>query len=295
MKVGIIGLGKMGQNHLNELSKNNNFIINALFDVVQNKDFNAPFFTNLDEFLEQKHDIIIIATPTNSHLEIAKKVFCKCKCVLIEKPLALNLDEIDEISNLAKYHGVKVGVGFCERFNPAVLALKKELKNEDIISINIQRFSTYPQRISDVGILQDLAVHDLDLLYFLSGKKITNANILKSFNENELREDESIIACKLEKTIACVHQSWNSTQRLRKITLISKNHFYEANLVDFSLYKDGQKLEFLVQTPLFGEHMALYDLFLDKENYLANIKNAYAVQEILEKFSPNDTKDSYDL
>lgn len=284
MKIGIIGLGKMGQNHLNELSKNNNFVINALFDVVKNKEFNAPFFTDLDEFLDQNNDIIIIATPTNSHLKIAKKVFCQCKCVLIEKPLALNLDEIDEISNLAKNHGVKVGVGFCERFNPAILALKKELENESIISINIQRFSTYPQRISDVGILQDLAVHDLDLLHFLSGEKIINANILKSFSKDELREDESIITCKFEKVIACVHQSWNSTQRLRKITLVSKNHFYEANLADFSLHKDGQNLKLETQTPLFGEHMALYDLFLGKENYLANIKNAYAVQEILEKF-----------
>ncbi|EAH7654734.1 Gfo/Idh/MocA family oxidoreductase [Campylobacter jejuni] len=284
MKIGIIGLGKMGQNHLNELGKNKNFKINALFDMVENKNLNAPFFTNLDEFLNQDNDIIIIATPTNSHLEIARKVFCKCKCVLIEKPLALNLNEIDEISNLAKDYDVKVGVGFCERFNPAVLALKKELQNEEIISINIQRFSTYPQRISDVGILQDLAVHDLDLLHFLSGEKITNANILKSFNKDKQREDESIIACKLEKTIACVHQSWNSTQRLRKITLVSKNHFYEANLADFSLSKDGQSLELMTQTPLFGEHMALYDLFLNKENYLANIQNAYAVQEILEKF-----------
>lgn len=284
MKIGIIGLGKMGQNHLNELGKNKNFKINALFDMVENRNLNAPFFTNLDEFLNQDNDIIIIATPTNSHLEIARKVFCKCKCVLIEKPLALNLNEIDEILNLAKDHDVKVGVGFCERFNPAVLALRKELQNEEIISINIQRFSTYPQRISDVGILQDLAVHDLDLLHFLSGEKITNANILKSFNKDKQREDESIIACKLEKTIACVHQSWNSTQRLRKITLVSKNHFYEANLVDFSLSKDGQSLELMTQTPLFGEHMALYDLFLNKENYLANIQNAYAVQEILEKF-----------
>lgn len=125
MKIGIIGLGKMGQNHLNELGKNKNFKINALFDMVENKNLNAPFFTNLDEFLNQDNDIIIIATPTNSHLEIARKVFCKCKCVMIEKPLALNLNEINEISNLAKDHDVKVGVGFCERFNPAVLALKK--------------------------------------------------------------------------------------------------------------------------------------------------------------------------
>ena len=263
MKVGIIGLGKMGQNHLNELSKNNHFKINALFDLHKDlnlNSFNHIFYNDLEQFLNQNNDIIIIATPTKSHLAIAKQVFYKCKCVLIEKPLALNLQEINEISNLAQKYNVNVGVGFCERFNPAVLALKKELENEKIISINIQRFSSYPQRISDIGILQDLAVHDLDLLYFLSDEKITKTNILKSFNKDTLREDESIIACKLETTIACIHESWNNTQKLRKITLISKNHFYEANLADFSLRKDGKKLKLITQTPLFGEHMALRDL-----------------------------------
>ncbi|EAI0502871.1 Gfo/Idh/MocA family oxidoreductase, partial [Campylobacter jejuni] len=224
MKIGIIGLGKMGQNHLNELSKNSHFKLNALFDLCKNPNLNIfddIFYDDLDKFLNQNNDIIIIATPTNSHLTIAKKVFKQCKCVLIEKPLALNLKEIDEISNLAKEYSIKVGVGFCERFNPAVLALKKELENEEIISINIQRFSPYPQRISDVGILQDLAVHDLDLLCFLSKQEITKTNLLKKYTQDQTRESESIILCELEKCIASIHQSWNSTQKLRKIHLIT--------------------------------------------------------------------------
>lgn len=288
MKIGIIGLGKMGQNHLNELSKNKHFKINALFDLHKNSNlsfYENIFYDDLEQFLNQNNDIIIIATPTKSHLEIAKKVFCKCKCVLIEKPLALNLQEIKEISNLAYKYNVKTSVGFCERFNPAVLALKKELANEEIISINIQRFSPYPQRISDVGILQDLAVHDLDLFYFLSGKKITKANILKYFNKDKIREDESMILCEFASgAIACAHESWNSTQRLRKISFVSKNHFYEVDLLNFYLSKDGVALKFDIQTPLFGEHMALLDLFLDKPSYLATIADAYVVQEILENF-----------
>ena len=108
MKIGIIGLGKMGQNHLNELSKNSHFKLNALFDLCKNPNLNIfddIFYDDLDKFLNRNNDIIIIATPTNSHLAIAKKVFKQCKCVLIEKPLALNLKEIDEISNLAKNEG----------------------------------------------------------------------------------------------------------------------------------------------------------------------------------------------
>lgn len=287
MKIGIIGLGKMGQNHLNELSKNSHFKLNALFDLYKNPNLNAfnnIFYDNLDKFLDQNNDIIIIATPTNSHLTIAKKVFKQCKCVLIEKPLALNLKEIDEIANLSKEYGVKVGVGFCERFNPTVLALKKELDNEEIISINIQRFSSYPQRISDVGILQDLAVHDLDLLRFLSKEEIIKTNLLKKYTQDQTRDSESIVLCELEKCIASVHQSWNSTQKLRKIQLITKNHFYEANLNDFSLLKDGNFIELTQRSPLFGEHEALLKLIDNQPNPLANINDAYKVQVILERF-----------
>lgn len=76
MKIGIIGLGKMGQNHLNELSKNSHFKLNALFDLCKNPNLNIfddIFYDDLDKFLNRNNDIIIIATPTNSHLAIAKK------------------------------------------------------------------------------------------------------------------------------------------------------------------------------------------------------------------------------
>ncbi|QOR05024.1 Gfo/Idh/MocA family protein [Campylobacter cuniculorum] len=284
MKIGIIGLGKMGQNHLKELSKNPKFTINALFDLNQNLNSHAPFFQNLDEFLAQNNDCVIIATPTNTHLELAKKLFGQVKTLLIEKPLAINLKEIEEIQKLAISYQNNIAIGFCERFNPAVLTLKQELKNEKIISINIQRYSPYPTRILDIGVLQDLAVHDLDLLYFLSKQRITKAEILKKSTQNKHRESESILACECENFIACVHQSWNSSQKLRKIHLITQNHFFEADLNEFSLKKDGKELQMIsLNSPLFSEHNALFDLALSQQNDLACIEDAYAVQELLER------------
>ncbi|RQD67297.1 gfo/Idh/MocA family oxidoreductase [Campylobacter hepaticus] len=284
MKIGIIGLGKMGQNHLNELTKNPHFKINALFDLVQNEKSHQPFFNKLEDFLKQKNDIIIIATPTNSHLELAKKVFPYCKNVLIEKPLALNLNEISQIINLAQKHQVKLAVGFCERFNPALISLKQDLYDQEIISINIQRFSSYPQRIHDVGILHDLSVHDLDLLTFLSKQNILKTNLLKKYTQDPKKESESIFLCELEKSIASIHQSWNSTQKLRKLHLITQKHFYEANLNDFSLFKDGKPLKTNQQSPLFGQHEALLNLANNKPHHLANAYDAYKIQEILERF-----------
>ncbi|MBM0637661.1 Gfo/Idh/MocA family oxidoreductase [Campylobacter sp. VicNov18] len=284
MTIGIIGLGKMGQNHLNELAKNPHFQINALYDLKQNHTLNYPFFDNLNDFLKQKSDIIIIATPTNSHLELAKEVFAHSKTVLIEKPLALNLEQITAISQLAKKHEVKLAVGFCERFNPAILSLKKDLASQKIISINIQRFSPYPQRITDIGILQDLSVHDLDLLSFLSDQKIIDAKLLAKSTKNPAMYSESILLCQLENSIATIHQSWNSTQKLRKIHLITQDHFYQADLNDFSLLKDAKSISTPHHTPLFAQHQALLSLATNQSHHLANANDAYKVQEILERF-----------
>lgn len=188
MRVGIAGLGKMGRNHLNELRKDGDFDICALYDVKESSEFKEPFFTNLDEFLSQNLDLIIISSPTSSHLDLARKVLPRVKSALIEKPLALNLNEMCEIKNIAAAHANNVAVGFSERFNPAILRLKNELKNEQILSINIRRFSPFPARISDVGILQDLSVHDIDLAGFLSEasfKKCEISTLLKDGREIE--------------------------------------------------------------------------------------------------------------
>lgn len=282
IKIGIAGLGKMGQNHLRELQKNPNFQVNALFDLhpkPELNEFGEIFHTDFDTFLEQNSDLIIIATPTNTHLEVAIKALRKCSALLIEKPLALNLSEIERLSGLSR--GKKIAVGFCERFNPAVLALKKELENQKITSLSIQRFSPRPQRIKDVGILHDLAVHDLDLLGFLSKERIKKASVFSKFTQSQ-----SIIACELENSTACLYESWDHPLKFRKIYLASEEHFFEADLLNFTLLKDGLRLELepklREKTPLFGEHEALLAWLDGGRHFLAGIEDAYRVQAVLE-------------
>ncbi|MBK1973533.1 Gfo/Idh/MocA family oxidoreductase [Campylobacter sp. TTU-622] len=283
MKIGIIGLGHMGKNHLKELKNNPNFKLNALFDI-QKFSSDIPFFDNLDDFLKQNNDVVIIATPTFTHLDIAKKVLPKVKTILVEKPLAMNLKEIKEFEKYAKTYNNNVAVGFCERFNPCVISLKNILDNELLISINIQRFSTFPQRIQDVGILQDLAVHDLDLLHFLSTRKILEAKILKTYIQEGYQESESIISCKMQNFIACLHQSWNSTQKIRKIQVITDKHFYEADLINLILLRDNNELKIDKHSTLLKEHEDLFKLALNQKNNLASIQDALLVQNILENY-----------
>lgn len=286
MKIGIAGLGKMGTNHLNELRKDDEFKVAALYDLRQNAEFKEPFYTNLDEFLSANLDIVIIATPTSTHLELAKAILAKVKCVLIEKPLAMNLKEMNEIKELAKKHESSVAVGFSERFNPAILALKKELANEKIISINIKRYSPFPARISDVGILQDLSIHDIDLVGFLSGESFAKQGLLSLKKDG--REIEAIITLQSglnskQNIIAAVHQSWNCALKIRLVSVITENAFFEADLNNFSLQKNGLPLALQGTSPLFSEHKELLSLAKSgKMGRLASIKDALNAQACLE-------------
>ena len=320
MRVGIAGLGKMGQNHLRELQRNDEFSVVALYDLKKNAEFNEPFFTDLAEFLKANLDIIIISSPTSSHLALAKALLPRVKTALIEKPLAMNLKEMREIADLAKTHENAVAVGFSERFNPAILALKKALENEKIISINARRYSPLPVRIGDVGILQDLSIHDIDLVGFLSGAKFYNQGLssikkdgreieamirLESVNftcessvnsgSNALKGVEnsknlsSAEFCNTKskensaKIIASLHQSWNCTQKLRQISVITEKSFFEADLNAFKLYKDGICVDLDGTSPLFSEHKELLRLAKSGNfGLLADINAAINAQKCLE-------------
>ncbi|ENN5833279.1 Gfo/Idh/MocA family oxidoreductase [Campylobacter lari] len=283
MKIGLIGLGKMGKNHLRELERNLKVKEIHLYDPFCKDKFKHFLYKNFDDFLKQNLDGIIIATPTHTHLDIALKVFPKIKNVLIEKPLALNVDEILTLNQKARENKVRVGVGFCERFNPAVLTLKEKLLEDEIISINIQRISPYPQRINDVGVLSDLSVHDIDLVRFLSQEQILKANIYKSFHHYKF-EDEVMISLKLENILASIHDSWNGQCVIRKITLLGKKHTYELDLKNFELFINTQKIPNLYKnSPLYAEHEDFFELLQNGVcKNLASIEDALRVQEILE-------------
>ncbi|AJC86512.1 Gfo/Idh/MocA family protein [Campylobacter sp. RM16704] len=284
MKIGLIGLGKMGKNHLRELERNLKVKEIHLYDPFCKDEFKHSLHKNFDDFLRQNLDGVIVATPTHTHLDIALKVFARIKNVLIEKPLALNIDEILLLQKKSLEDKVSVGVGFCERFNPTVLTLKEKLKDDEIISINIQRISPYPQRINDVGVLSDLGVHDIDLVRFLSQKQISKANINKAYHHHEKFEDEAMISLKLEDILVSIHNSWNAKHIIRNIKILGKNHTYELDLKNFELFINMQKIPNLYEnSPLYAEHEAFFELLQNGVcKNLASIEDALKVQEILE-------------
>jgi predicted dehydrogenase len=175
IRIGIIGVGKMGQNHLRVLSLLRGveiaFIYDADLELAKKiaaqygvKALSQPY-AMLDTV-----DAIVIASPTSTHADVFKNVARQVRNIFIEKPLAATLAEAREIADLAVEEGVNIQVGFIERFNPAVRATKQVLtRSQSVISIDFTRTNKLSSRINDVDVVTDLMIHDIDLAMYMNG------------------------------------------------------------------------------------------------------------------------------
>ncbi len=167
IKCGVIGVGHMGEHHTRILSKLPETTLVGVSDIDEEKGekivqkYNCNFLKNYTDLIE-KTNCVVIATPTNTHRGIAIDALKAGNHVFIEKPISLDIKEADEIIKTAKDLGLLLQVGHIERFNPAILAARKFVKNP--LFIEAHRLSPFYGRGTDVSVILDLMVHDLDII-----------------------------------------------------------------------------------------------------------------------------------
>lgn len=175
IKIGLIGLGKMGQNHLRVLSMLKSVELVFVYDLNTKAAerlgdaYGVQSHSDLEQLLSQV-DAVVICTPTVTHGEYIRKVADHVKNIFVEKPMADSLEEAQALSVFAMEKGLNIQVGFIERFNPAVQQLKSVLdKSKQVISIDFTRTNKLSARITDVDVVTDLMIHDIDLALYLNG------------------------------------------------------------------------------------------------------------------------------
>lgn len=175
LKVGLIGLGKMGQNHLRILSMLKSVSLEFIYDIdipqaeeLANK-YGLSLALDLEGALNDV-EAVVICTPTSTHFEYIKLVGKYVKNIFVEKPLTETQDESCQILEYAEVRKLNIQIGFIERFNPAIEELKTILtKNSPIINIDFTRTNKLSSRITDVNVITDLMIHDIDLALYLNG------------------------------------------------------------------------------------------------------------------------------
>ena len=170
VRIGIFGVGHLGKIHVRLLKEISGFQLVGFFDpddkiaLKAEEEFGIKRFDSAKKLMESC-DAIDIVSPTTTHFEIAKDAIKKAKHIFIEKPLAGSVKEAKELVELVEEAGIKAMVGHVERFNPALLSLNK--KNMKPMFIEVHRLAEFNPRGTDVSVVLDLMIHDIDIILSL--------------------------------------------------------------------------------------------------------------------------------
>ena len=175
VKVGLIGLGRMGQNHLRVLSLLKGAEVIFIYDIDQEKTTRIAHSNGVRaaqdvEGVLGEVEALIIASPTGTHADYIALAAPCVRNMLVEKPLADTAERAAAIARLADIHSLNIQVGFIERFNPAVQQLRNVLtRSGELVTVDFSRTNRLSSRITDVDVVTDLMVHDIDLALHLNG------------------------------------------------------------------------------------------------------------------------------
>lgn len=175
LRGAVVGVGYLGTFHAQKYNNNSNVELIGVCDAFPAQadkvaaELGVQSFHRPEDLLGQV-DLVTIATSTLGHFEVAKLFLKNGIHVNIEKPMTATVEQAQELITLAEKNNLKLAVGHIERFNPSVNELKKQLKNPK--TIELIRTAPYKTRGADVSVLHDLMIHDMDLLFWLSGSEI---------------------------------------------------------------------------------------------------------------------------
>ena len=253
MRVAVIGVGSMGFNHLRVYSELDGVQVVGISDVSPERletlkaRFQVPTYSDYRKLIEeQKPDAVSITVPTSEHEQVATFALRAGGHVLVEKPIASTVEEGQRLIDLAQEVDRKLMVGHIIRFNPAMQALKARLEAGElgkIFQIFCRRAGPFPARIRDVGVVVDLAPHDVDIMRFLTG-----LDPLRVFAETEQRihtdhEDMLFGLLRFPHGItAALEINWLTPTKIRETLVLGEKGMFRVDdlLQDLYFYENSQ-------------------------------------------------------
>lgn len=186
LRTAVIGTGFWGKNQARVLSQLDNTELISICDINPviaknvSEEFHVSYSTNIDEVLARKDvDAVTICTPTITHKEVATRALTAGKHVLVEKPMTNTVSEGREVISLANRSGLRLMPGHIERFNPGVSYLKSLVEDGKLGTVTLllaRRVGRWPERIGDVGVVRDTAIHDIDLARYIFNDEVTSVH-----------------------------------------------------------------------------------------------------------------------
>jgi UDP-N-acetylglucosamine 3-dehydrogenase len=229
LKVGVVGTGAMGQNHVRIYHEMDNVVLAGISDVDEQRvnalarQYDTAGFTDYRQLFAQDLDAVSIVVPTKLHRRVVLEALEAGLDVLVEKPIADTIENANAMIKKAAEVNKNLMVGHIERFNPAVLRLKEIIDSGilgKIVTISTNRVGPYNPRIRDVGVILDIGVHDIDIISHLYGKSINQVYAVAGADIHPF-EDHASIHLRLDHELSGqVEVNWLTPHKVRKLTVV---------------------------------------------------------------------------
>ncbi len=251
LRGAVLGLGMIGRHHARLLQASPRVAFTGAVDPGGDRfgavaDPALVFATVADLLAAGPVDFAIVAVPTEEHLPAARELAAAGVSVLVEKPLAATATEARELIEAVRMAGVRAAVGHVERCNPALLELRRRVGEGqlgEIFMIATERVGPFPARIRDVGVVKDLATHDLDLVRWLGGAPIERVAAQTQHRMGRAHEDLVLVTGRLESEVAFnVNVDWLSPTKVRRTRILGEKGMLVADTLtsDLTFFANGE-------------------------------------------------------
>ncbi len=248
LRGAVLGLGMIGRHHARLLQSMPDVRFAGAVDPAGDRFGAVPassLFGSIDELLASgAPEFAVVAVPTEEHLPAVRALAGAGVNVLVEKPLAATADEARELIEIVNLAGVHAAVGHVERSNPSLVALRDRMSElGDVFLVRTERVGPFPDRVRDVGVVMDLATHDLDLVRWLGGAPVVSVAAQTKHQIRREHEDLVLVTGRLANDVAfnCI-VDWVSPTKVRRTRVLGEQGMLEADTLtaDLTLYRNGQ-------------------------------------------------------
>jgi predicted dehydrogenase len=247
IRTAVIGVGAMGRNHARVYTEIPDSELVAVVDTSEKNVtaiahlHHAKAYTDLATMLrETQPEAVTVAVPTQFHYSVVKQCLMAGCHVLVEKPIASSVAEGQELTAIAQQHNRRLMVGHIERFNPAVLELKRRLDAGElgrVFQIHTRRLGPFPARIQDVGVVLDLATHDLDIMHYLTGSLPSRIYAETMRQIHSSNEDLFSGMVRFSNDVLGVLEiNWLTPSKIRELYVTGERGLFLANYLTQDLY-----------------------------------------------------------
>ena len=309
LRAGLVGMGMMGRNHARVLNSLDGVELVGVADPAGDKHgLGVAVFADLDDLLAEGLDYCVVAAPTALHEQIALQLADAGVAMLVEKPIAASVEAAQRIVDAFAAKGLVGAVGHIERYNPALQEARRRLENGDlgeVFQVATRRQGPFPARISDVGVVKDLATHDIDLTAWITQQPYAAVSARTAYRSGREHEDLVAVTGQLaDGTVTSHLVNWLSPMKERVTVITGERGAFIADtltadltfvangsvpsewpaLAEFRGVSEGDLIRYAIPKPepLKTEHEQFRDVVLGRAGETVSLAAGAAVVRVAE-------------